>query len=181
MSEEKLLKKMRKEPQVAALLHMFKTNSQLKLAPEKLVVEIMNLHNGRPIRTMMLSTGRIPSKVMKANLADQRARSRIVEILANVRRVSHEFSNRKELVRELLMSQNRAGLASIRSRVDKESLIEYGLFPDIVSYIDRLSEVEKAGVIVLEDIDQASYTMQRHVNMMKDHVFGRNREHDLAN
>lgn len=171
--------KLRNNSHVKRLLHAFKTQENLQLNVDSIQAEVVNLHASRPVKTLTYKSAS-ERAVIEANLADQRTRSRLTELLSQVYGVSTELQTQLDLTKELLYLKYRQTFSEYRHRTDKERVLNVLVFNELSVYLERLAAVRDQILRVMEDIDQASFTLQRHVNIVVHRSQQRNRERSLG-
>jgi len=164
---------------VKRLLHSFKNDESLQLDVPSLVIEVVNLHSGRPVKTLNVKNIS-ENKLTAANLADQRARSRLVEIMGQVNGVWGQLDTQLSLTREVLYLRYPRAFADYRHRVDRERITTALLFEDLVLYLASLKSLVDRITGILDDIDRAGFMLQRQVTVFVHSSQRRNTEKSLA-
>lgn len=160
-STSDILRRMRLEQRVVAVLRQFNVQQDWKCDLEALSKEVRNLHTTRPIKTLALKHSGIAKSIIRANIVDQSNRSRLIEIALDCKRIHNNISIQLDLVRESLMLKYRKSLASYRSKEEKSRVLDTGLFRDIVLYLRQIENLLEEIEYVVEDIDKAGFTLQR--------------------
>lgn len=103
---------------------------------------------------------------MNANLRDQTTRSRLVQIGLECSKVHNNITRPLELARDILLLRYRRSLAIYRSKEDKLRVVNHH-FRDVMEYLGQIELVQEHLEMVIGDIDQSAYTINRMVEMLK--------------
>lgn len=163
---------------VRNLLHSFKNDESLQLDLDALIDEIVNAHAARPVKTMTLKRAS-EKELNNANIADQRTRSRLVEILGRVNGVASQLNAQLNLTREVLYLRYPRAFDDYRHRTDKERVTNVLLFQELIMYLSALEALAARIIVILEDIDKAGFMLQRQVTIFVHSSQRRNTERSL--
>lgn len=164
---------------VKRLLHAFSNDESLQLDLAALTSEVVNLHAGRPVKTLTLKNAS-EARLDAANLADQRTRSRLVEILGQVNGVWSQLDSQVTLTREVLYLRYAASFDNYRHRTDKERVVTVLVFQDLTIYMAALKTLADRIIIILDDIDKSGFMLQRQVTLFVHSSQRRNTERSLS-
>lgn len=89
-----------------------------------------------------------------------------MEIGLNCNRVHNNITRQLDLVRESLLLRFRHSLTGFRSKDDKLRVLNYP-FKEVVEYLSQIEHLQEQIEMVVEDIDKASYTISRQVELAK--------------
>lgn len=166
MDHEEMLKRLKKLPAVKALLDEFSKNPAWRIDFNAHRKELINLHVARPIKSMNLRKTRQIDNVIDANVTDQSTRSRLVEILVTCAKIRNEITKQLEYVKEMLLIKYGSRLP-VRSRSDKDNFVYYGVFGPVYKFLTDIEQLEAEIQLVIDDIDQAAYTINRLVHLVE--------------
>lgn len=125
-------------------------------------------HTSRPIRRLVVkSVYKSPQAIIDANLTEQHTRSNMTDLLMQISRVSSSLTAHVDRVTDLLILQFSKELMAWRSKEDRRRVIDEGVFSDIRRYLSDLDSAREFILLVVEDIDQSSYSLQRLVNVLE--------------
>jgi hypothetical protein len=129
----------------------------------------MALHQSRNIRTLVNfredKTSKFVDEVIHSNLIDQGQRSRLAEILIQCTRASCALSDALKLFKEYAIIRYDPYLNKIKTKGERSSFIDVCL-SEMTEYINDCELVINLAKIVINDIDQAGWTLTRTINAL---------------
>lgn len=124
--------------------------------------EIKTIHQGRSVRNLSRKTS--ANTLLDANGQDQSYRSRCVEILIEVKQ-NYSLVDAMTLgIKRYILSTFSEVLNEHSTKGAKEQAVDTLLDP-AYDKLTKLESLEEIANLVLKDIDQASYALQRHTTL----------------
>lgn len=131
------------------------------LDSSSLVSEIKMLHSNRKSRILIENSSRNTTKLIKALAQDSAYRSRIVEINVTCREKQEALKDHLDKLKNYLRIKYHNELKTeYKTITDRKAVIDSALF-DANARLKEMDRVIKIGDMIMEDIDQTGWSMQR--------------------
>ncbi len=161
-----LMERLRSDKRCERLKTLFHELPIYQLPIEDFTKEIEQIHKTRNIRFLTQSSPRFIESVVDASLMDQANRSRLTEIAMACYKAENTLQEALEPLREYLLLSYAADLAFIRTKDERGIVLNMALAP-FVKFIFRVTQVKQLAEMVIKDIDQGAYSLQRLVAAMQ--------------
>lgn len=155
----------RKDSRYQRLLSLF-NNSELFVIPtDNLTKEIVNMHKGRDVRFLSHNDVHLIDKVVEANIRDQSYRSRLVEIQIQCFKAEDALEQSLEPLKEYILTRYHTNISFVRTKEERMRVVNTAL-SKFNKFIAEVHRVRMAAEMVIKDIDQAAYSLQRTINAL---------------
>lgn len=143
--------------------------NKIELKDEFWVEELENLHVSRDIRALnsrdLLQNSQ--AIALNNNINNQAVRSRCVEIKIRALKQLTVFENSRDLLKKYIPAKYSAALKGAASTAhERRDVIDHILF-GVSDKIERMAHVVKLCDIIIDDCDQAGWTLNR-INVLLD-------------
>lgn len=145
-------------------LRRIKISEAYKIDIEKFKNEIMTIQKNRAILKLKNFGTKEKEKLIKINAQEQVDRTRLVSIYIEVKNIVDFLETQKNIVKGFVENNFRTELKDIKTIKEKDLLIDY-CFTSTITRIDACKNVLELCNLVIKDIDQGSYTLQRILNI----------------
>lgn len=150
--------------QVQSFLAEFKTNPFWRLNIEAEAATVISISEGRKVRKLRAAIARSQDKLVEANVDDQCRRSDLTDKLLRYHRVSNQIGQQLQMLRDMLLLKYGAEIGG-RSKGEKEARVNSMVFNEVVDFLGQIESLERMTGLVIEDIDQAAYMLNRIVTV----------------
>jgi hypothetical protein len=154
--------KLREDTRCARLMTLFRELPIYQTPLEAWTTEVEQIHKARGIRFLTQSSPRFIESVVDASLLDQANRSRLTEISMQCYKAENTLSEALDPLRSYLLMTYSADLGFVRTKDERSQLVNMALAP-FLSYVGKVSQVREMANMVIKDIDQGAYSLQRLV------------------
>ena len=135
---------------------------------EALQREIESLHIGRKLRVLTHKEviSQTQKQLITASLQEQAARSRLVGIKITCKELRDRLNLRYGAVESYLYSTYAEELNKVAKTIANKQNVIYMVMSKANDISTRLSQLEETADMVISDIDQGSFTLQRILNTL---------------
>ena len=171
MSNREALKALRriikKDKRYQQFLEGFRGNPAYQIPFDEYHEELQRLHTTRLTRELKRKRSRsFPEKVCEAMLQDQATRSRCAEILGTCTKITTAMERTLSKLRDYLMSEYGDKMKMVGAQAERKAFVE-AIMREFYDFFDEVKTLEKASLIVIEDIDKANYMFKNLVAIIQ--------------
>ena len=162
-----IVTQIQKDDRYKSLFQIMKNSPMFKsIKVEELKEEVSYLHTIRPIRTLVLSKIADIDEVIEANLVEQSTRSRLVEICKISGSASRNLTFSTEKLRDYVTVKYWGEVSKLKTKDERFIVVNIALAP-IYSVIKNMDNLYEESQLIIEDIDKASFSLQRLVTLLQ--------------
>ncbi len=154
--------RLREDARCKRLKALFTELPIYQIPTEDLIKEVEQIHKARSIRFLTQASPRFIEAIVDASLMESANRSRCAEISMKCYKAEATLKDALEPLREYLLLTYGPDLSFVRTKDERLQVINMALAP-FIKFMNRIALVRGLCDIVVKDIDQGAFTLQRSV------------------
>ena len=163
------IREIKADVKVKRLKATFAENPLFQLPIDSLTTEALTFHKMRDVRRLNPQEPKFVEVLLKANAEDQRARSRLTEIIVECGRAISRLDKVLDHLTQYLLITYSLELKNYRTKEERMYVVGSVIKP-FKDYLNSVESLRAAVQLIVVDIDKAAYSLKLYAELLKLHT-----------